>query len=71
MSDIEDVRRTESRRSRRPIDLEQQRRKKQLEKALRDGSLEDFKAAMLALGWPPGSVNFEQAMKIWRGHRES
>ena len=69
--DLEDVRSEEGRRGRRPKDLEAHRRRLRLLKAFRQAlELQDeelFKEAIIHdLGQLPGSLEYQQSLKIWR-----
>ncbi len=70
-SDIEEVRRSESRRGKRPIDLEERKKKKSLlrdmEEHLRIETEQEFAAAMRASGLKEGSPEYRMALAIWRG----
>ena len=72
--DLEDVMRAESRRGKRPIDIEERRRRTQLQRDFRtlleEGSKEDFVKAIRALGLRDGSPEFEQSLSIWNETRE-
>jgi hypothetical protein len=72
--DLEDVIRAESRRGKRPIDIEERRRRAQLQRDFRtlleEGSKEDFVKAIRALGLRDGSPEFEHALSIWNETRE-
>lgn len=67
-SDVEDVRREEASRGRRPIDLQTRRRREQLlrdfRKLLEFGTEEEFVAAMRALGLRDDSESFREALQI-------
>jgi hypothetical protein len=68
--DLEDVMRTESRRGRRPVDLESRRRRNELlnemKKMLLIETEEELVKAMLAAGLRDGSPQFEEVLRIWR-----
>lgn len=75
--DLEDVIRSEARRGKRPIDIEERRRRAELQRdckfLLESASKEDFVRAIRALGFEAGSPQFEQALSIWtetRGPRK-
>lgn len=72
-TDIEEVRQSESRRGKRPVDLEERKRLNELRDGFRDihryGTEEDFKAAMRALGYADDSERFRNAVRIWRETR--
>ncbi len=67
--DTEDVIRSETRRGRRPIDIEERRRRTELRREFRflleNGTKDDFVKAIRALGLRETSPGFEQALKIW------
>jgi hypothetical protein len=70
-SDIEEVRQAESRRGKRPIDLEERKRKKSrlrdMEEHLRIETEQEFAAAMRACGLQEDSPKYRAALAIWRG----
>ena len=72
--DLEDVILAESRRGKRPIDIEERRRRAQLQRDFRalleESSKEGFVKAIRALGLRDGSPEFEQALSIWNETRE-
>lgn len=72
-SDVEDVRREEMNRGRRPVDLETRRQREKLlhdfRKLLEFGTEEDLVAAMRALGLREDSEGFREALQIWRQDR--
>ena len=71
--DLEDVMRKETRRGRRPMDLDARRKRVQmlndLRKLLTIATEEEFIQAMRAVGLRDGSPQFLDALKIWRGYR--
>ena len=73
-AELDDVIREETRRGRRPIDIEERRRQAQLKRDLRMylriGTEEEFREAMRALGLRDGSPQMDQVLKIWRTFRE-
>jgi len=72
-SDVEDVRREEMSRGRRPISLENRRQRQELLRDMRKlldvGTEEDFVAAMRALGLHVDSPNWSEILQAWREHR--
>ena len=73
-AELDDVIREETRRGRRPIDIEERRRQAQLKRELRMylriATEQEFREAMRALGLGDGSRQLEQALMIWRTFRE-
>jgi len=72
--DIKEVRRTDERRGKRPIDIAAQRQKQILltkfREALQSQDEETFKEAIVNdLGQLPGSSEYADSMKIWREFR--
>lgn len=71
--DLEEVMRKETRRGRRPIDLESRRKRNEKLKDLRQllmiATEEEFIRAMRAVGLRDGSPQFLEALRIWRGFR--
>jgi hypothetical protein len=69
-TEVEEVRRAEMNRGRRPIDLETRRQREKLLRDLRKyldlGTEGEFVAAMRALGLPEDSESFHEALRIWR-----
>jgi hypothetical protein len=69
-SDIEEVMRSESRRGKRPVDLDERKRLNELKQGFRDihrfGTEDDLKDAMRALGYRDDSERFRNALRIWR-----
>jgi hypothetical protein len=72
-SDVEDVRREEMSRGRRPISLEARKQRQELLHDLRTlleiGTEEDFVAAMRALGLQVDSPRWSEILQIWRDYR--
>jgi hypothetical protein len=72
--DIEQVRRSEQRRGRRPVDSETIKERQRLARALKiileEGTLDDLKAAMREFGLSPDSPGWTETLKIWRDERE-
>ena len=68
--DLEDVMRGESRRGRRPVDLDARRKRNELlnemHKMLLIGTEEELVKAMRAAGLRDGSAQFEEVLRIWR-----
>ena len=69
-SDIEKVRRSESRRGKRPRDLTDER-KKAIRTYLDLGTEEEFVEAMRAAGLPQDDPRFLAALAAWREYRSS
>ena len=73
-AELDDVIREETRRGRRPIDIEERRRQAQLKRELRMylriATEQEFLEAMRALGLRDGSRQLDQALTIWRTFRE-
>ena len=73
-AELDDVIRQETRRGRRPIDIEERRRQEQLKRDLRMylriATEQEFREAMLALGLRDGSSQLKEALKAWRTFRE-
>ena len=73
-SEIRDVMLQETRRGRRPIDIDEKRRINELRQGLRTllqiGSKEEFREAMLALGLLEDSQAFQEALQAWSEFRE-
>jgi hypothetical protein len=71
--DLEDVIKTESRRGRRPVDLEARRKRDELlndmRKLLMIRNEEEFLNATRAAGLRDGSKEFEKVLRIWREFR--
>ena len=74
--DLADAMAADTRRSKRPIDIDERRRRNELLKDFRflldHGSKEDFANAIRALGLKDGSPEFAKALATWdetRGHR--
>jgi len=72
--DIEEVRRQEERRGRRPVDsvtLERRRRQKEALREILDyGTIDDLEDAMRARGISPGSPQWAEVIRIWNDERE-
>jgi hypothetical protein len=72
-SDVEDVRREEMSRGRRPVSLETRRQRQELlhdlRKLLEIGTEDDFVAAMRALGFGTDSPQWDEMIRIWREYR--
>lgn len=72
-SDVEDVRREEMSRGRRPVSLEARRQRQELLRDLRKlleiGTESDFVAAMRALGFEADSSRWDELIRIWREYR--
>ena len=71
--DIEEVMKKETRRGRRPIDLEARRerveRLRDMQKLLEVATEEEFRKAMRAAGLRDGDPRFLAALQIWRNYR--
>jgi hypothetical protein len=71
--DIEEVRKTETRRGRRPLDVETRRETQRLLAALREiwdyGTEEDLKATMREYGLSEQSSHWIEALALWNGER--
>jgi hypothetical protein len=71
--DLEDVIKKETRRGRRPIDLDARRKRVEMlsdfRKLLTLATEEEFIQAMRAVGLRDGSPQFLDALKIWRDFR--
>ncbi len=71
--DLEDIMRSETRRGKRPMDIEERRRRAELQRdfkfLLESASKEEFVKAIHALGLRDGSPQFEQALSIWNETR--
>ena len=70
MSEIEDVRRQESRRGKRPKDLRVERLKA-IRRYLSIGTEREFIEAMGAVGLRPGDDLFSLALEAWHEYRGS
>jgi hypothetical protein len=73
--EIREVRTREERRSKRPIDIDEKKRRAELLKkfreALESGDIEKFKNAIIrVLGQLPGTPEYEASLKIWREFHE-
>jgi hypothetical protein len=73
-SEIGDVIQQETRRGKRPIDIEERCRRKALQRDflmhLRLPTEEEFREAMRALGVRDGSQKMNEALQVWRTFRE-
>ena len=69
-SDIEKVRRSESRRGKRPKGLADER-KKAIRTSLELATEEEFVGAMRAAGLQPDDPRFQAALAAWREYRSS
>jgi hypothetical protein len=72
--EIDEARRREERRGKRPIDIAAQRRrgivKRKLAEAVKNSDVELFKEMLINdLGWMPGTPEHEQALKLWYSQR--
>lgn len=72
--DIKDVRTEEGRRGKRPIDIGELRRRRELERKMREflenGDRDAFVDAIVnALGQLPGTPAYENSMKAWNRYR--
>ena len=74
-SDIKDVIQQETRRGKRPIDIDERRRlaevRQDIRKWLRLGTEDQFREAMRVLGFRDSSERMEYLVKAWRDFRES
>jgi hypothetical protein len=73
--DIKEVRASEERRGRRPIDIEEKRRslilRKKLREALRAKNEEQFREMLVNdLGQLPGTPVYEQSLKAWKTYHD-
>jgi len=72
-SDVDDVRREEMSRGRRPVSLETRRRRQELLRGLRKllelATEDEFVAAMRALGLRDDSPDWAEILEIWREYR--
>jgi hypothetical protein len=73
--EIREVRTREERRSKRPIDIDEKKRRAELLKkfreALESGDIEKFKDAIIrVLGQLPGTPEYEASLKIWKEFHE-
>jgi hypothetical protein len=73
--EIREVRTREERRSKRPIDLAEKKRRAELLKkfreALESGDIEKFKDAIIrVLGQLPGTPEYEASLKVWKEFHE-
>ena len=73
-SEISDVIKQETRRGKRPIDIEERRRlaavKQDIRKWLRLGTEDQFREAMRVLGFRDSSEVMEYLVQAWRDFRE-
>jgi len=71
--DLEEVMKQERQRGRRPIDFEAGKRRarmlRSMKKLLENASEEEFVAAIRTAGLRAGSLEFLEAMRIWREYR--
>ena len=71
--DIEQVRKTEMRRGKRPIDIEAANERRRMLAALREilnyGTLDELKAAMTAFGLSEKNLEWAEALRIWNAER--
>ena len=71
--DLSDVIKKETRRGRRPIDLDARRKRAEMlsdfRKLLTLATEEEFMQAMRAVGLRDGSPQFLEALRIWRDYR--
>ena len=67
--------RSETRRGKRPVDIEERRRRAELQREFKflldHGSRDEFVKAIRALGLAYGSPEFEQALSLWDESRGS
>lgn len=73
--EIEEIRSEESRRSKRPVDVQALRRRRILERkfmeALESGNEDAFIEALIHdLGQLPGTVEYESSMRVWRQYQK-
>jgi hypothetical protein len=72
-SELDDVIQQETRRGRRPIDMEERRRRRKLAQDFRFlldfGKEEEFLTALRAIGLRDGSREFAEAVRVWRENR--
>ena len=72
--DLGDVMRSETRRGKRPIDLEERRKRAEalrlMKPFLRIATEEEFAEAMRASGLDDASAEFRHALEAWRAYRE-
>ncbi|MGA3292602.1 MAG: hypothetical protein ABSE45_01325 [Candidatus Acidiferrales bacterium] len=71
--EIQEVRAGDERRGKRPIDIAARRRRlvlqRKFKEALESNDVELFKEAIINdLGWLPGTLEYERALKTWYGH---
>jgi hypothetical protein len=72
--EIDEARRGEERRGKRPVDISARKRrlflKQRLAEAMRSSDVELFKEMLINdLGWMPGTTEYEQALKLWYSQR--
>jgi hypothetical protein len=72
--EIDETRRGEERRGKRPIDIAERRRKlillRKFEEALKGNDVESFKEAVISdFGWMPGTPEYDRALKAWYEQR--
>ena len=69
-TDIDEVREAESRRGKRPIDLEERKKLNEIKQGLREiiryGTEDDLRDAMRALGHADDSEHSRSLLKTWR-----
>ncbi|HEX4002107.1 MAG TPA: hypothetical protein VHX36_05625 [Candidatus Acidoferrales bacterium] len=68
--EIDEARRAEERRGKRPIDIAERRRAlvllRKFQEALRGNDVELFKEAIINdLGWMPGTPEYDRALNAW------
>jgi len=68
--EIDETRRDEQRRGKRPIDIAKPRREltllRKFQEALKGNDVELFKEAIIDdLGWMPGTPEYDRALKAW------
>ena len=72
--DIEQVRKEEERRGRRPVDSETVKERRRmiaaLQKILAEGTVDELKAAMRVYGFSLDSPQWNETLRIWREERE-
>lgn len=71
---IEEIRKAEERRGRRPIDREEKKRRERVLRAFREALLKNdrtlFEEIIVRdLGFEPGSPEYENAWREWKKHR--
>jgi hypothetical protein len=69
--EIEDLRKQESRRGRRPVDIDARRQRQRylaaLRKIVEEGTEDDLKLALRQIGLSEDSPEYAEALRIWRG----